>query len=405
MYKETDLISTVREFATGILQNNLSENCLYHNYDHTKSVVGAFIELGVASGLTDSEMEVGVVAAWCHDLGFSEAPNNHEEESTRIAAKFLKSQGCKEVFIQHVNDTILATRMPQSPTTLLQKVMCDADLHHLGSVDYLEVGENLRQENIRRFGIEIPQSEWNRNSYFFFNDHEFFTDAARNRFGEQKKLNTESLRHGIKEFKAADKKVKKLEEQLSKASKKLVLKPDRGIETMFRTTSRNHLELSSIADNKANIMISVNTLLITILVTAAFQRVEEYPNLAIPIGALILVSLATIVISILATRPNISKGTFTKDDIEKKRTNLLFFGNFHGMSLDDYEWGVREMMKDAEYLYGTLTKDIYYLGKVLGKKYRLLRLAYNTFMIGFVVCILLFLLTMLVFPDDMFYRV
>jgi hypothetical protein len=62
------------------------------------------------------------------------------------------------------------------------------------------------------------------------------------------------------------------------------------------------------------------------------------------------------------------------------------------MDIDDYQWGVSEMMKDADYLYSSLTRDVFFLGKVLGKKYRILRYAYTTFMIGFVVSILLFII-------------
>jgi hypothetical protein len=105
------------------------------------------------------------------------------------------------------------------------------------------------------------------------------------------------------------------------------------------------------------------------------------------------VCLGAVVLAGLASRPQISKGEFSKDDILSKKTNLLFFGNFHGMKMEDYEWGVSEMMKDSDYLYSSLTRDIFFLGKVLGRKYKILRLAYTTFMIGFVISILMFLVS------------
>jgi hypothetical protein len=61
------------------------------------------------------------------------------------------------------------------------------------------------------------------------------------------------------------------------------------------------------------------------------------------------------------------------------------------MNVEDYEWSMKQMMKDADYLYGSLIKDIYYLGKVLGRKYKLLRIAYTIFMYGFVASILSFI--------------
>jgi hypothetical protein len=110
---------------------------------------------------------------------------------------------------------------------------------------------------------------------------------------------------------------------------------------------------------------------------------------------LVCTCLVTIVFAILATRPSIASGKFTRDDIKEKKTNLLFFGNFHSMDLKDYEWGMREMMKDYEYLYGSMIKDIYFLGKVLARKYRFLRLAYTFFMFGFTVSIITFIIAMM----------
>ncbi len=181
---------------------------------------------------------------------------------------------------------------------------------------------------------------------------------------------------------------------------KASLKPDRGIETMFRTTSKNHLELSAMADTKANIMISVNTIILSVVVSVLIRKLYEYPNLVIPTIMLIVVCLTTIVLAILATRPNVSSGVFTDQEVLSKRTNLLFFGNFHKMELDRYEWGMREMMKDGEYLYGSLIKDIYFLGVVLGKKYKLLRACYTFFMIGFVLSIIGFVCAMMLFPPQ-----
>jgi len=201
----------------------------------------------------------------------------------------------------------------------------------------------------------------------------------------------------------AEKKVEELEEKVSKLKKKVKeakeLKPTRGIETMFRTTSKNHMELSAIADNKANIMISINSIILSVMVSVLIRKLEEYPHMTIPAVLLTIVCLTTIVFAVLATRPNVSKGKFERYDIINKETNLLFFGNFHRMSLKDYQWGMKEMLQDADYLYGSMIKDIYFLGTVLGKKYRLLRMSYTIFMYGFVLSILGFIVAELFFKS------
>jgi hypothetical protein len=191
---------------------------------------------------------------------------------------------------------------------------------------------------------------------------------------------------------------RKLEKKLAKLKEKESKKPTRGVETMFRITSENHMTLSGMADAKANIMISINSIILSILVGILIRKFEEYPNLVIPTLIIVVVCLCAIVFAILATRPNVSSGKFTRSDIMQKRTNLLFFGNFHRMQLDDYMWGMKEMLKDGDYLYGSLIKDIYFLGVVLGKKYRMLRISYTIFMFGFVIAILSFLLA-IAFPN------
>ena len=159
---------------------------------------------------------------------------------------------------------------------------------------------------------------------------------------------------------------------------------------MFRTTSANHIDLSSMADSKANILISVNSIIISIVASLLIGKLDTNPQMVIPTLTLISVCLATIILSILATRPKVTSGTFTQEDVEAKRVNLLFFGNFHGVGLDDYENGVYSMMQDPDYLYSSLIRDIYFLGNVLGKKYRYLRIAYNIFMYGLIVTVIAF---------------
>ena len=102
---------------------------------------------------------------------------------------------------------------------------------------------------------------------------------------------------------------------------------------------------------------------------------------------MMIFSVISIIFAILSTRPKVTSGTFTRKDIEDKKVNLLFFGNFYKMPLEEYEWAVNEMMKDREYLYGSMIKDLYFLGKVLNRKYALLRTTYTIFMIGIIVSV------------------
>ena len=96
------------------------------------------------------------------------------------------------------------------------------------------------------------------------------------------------------------------------------------------------------------------------------------------------------ILSIIATRPNITSGEFTKEDVKNKEVNLTFFGNFHKMKLEDFEWAIDELIKDKDYVYKSLTKDLYFLGKVLDRKYRILRVTYTIFMTGMIISVIAF---------------
>ncbi|MFB0925906.1 MAG: DUF5706 domain-containing protein, partial [Vicingaceae bacterium] len=105
---------------------------------------------------------------------------------------------------------------------------------------------------------------------------------------------------------------------------------------------------------------------------------------------MLVVCLITIVLATLSTKPKILTGKFSTEDVKNRKANLLFFGNFHKMELKDYEWGMKEIMKDKEYLYSSLIRDLYFLGVVLARKYNYLRICYIVFMYGMIVSVLLF---------------
>mgnify|MGYP003631697411 CR=1 FL=1 len=400
MNDQDSILEKVALYAEKVLQNEIPSDFVYHDLYHTTRVVKAAKMIGKESGLSEHELEIVTIAAWFHDLGYCNGCIKHEKASAELARDFLQKENYSEEKINEVVGCIMATQMPQAPKNLLEEVLCDADLHHLACTDYGMMAEKMHTEIEKVKGHKIKMEDWNNMNFNFFKDHKYFTDYAKQHLEPIKKENLKSIKKKNKGAGKDDKYIRKLEKKIEKLESKIVLKPDRGIETMFRTTSKNHLELSAMADNKANIMISVNTIILSVVVSVLLRKIYEYPNLIIPTIMLIVVCLFTIVLAILATRPNVSSGVFTDEDVLSKKTNLLFFGNFHKMKLDRYQWGMREMMKDSDYLYGSLTKDIYFLGVVLGKKYRLLRIAYTTFMIGFVLSILAFLCAMLFFPPQ-----
>lgn len=402
----TALIQRIEAYVTQLFAEQATPGLVYHSLLHTQEVVQTVDEFARHYQLNDEQYLTVIAAGWFHDVGYLQTtPALHEEKSAELAATFLAENAVSSAFITRVEQCILATRVPQSPGDLLEQILCDADLFHLGSPDFKEKTKLLRQELENLQGQSISGSEWRKKNISFLKGHHYFTEYARTRQSQGQIDNLRRL-----EDKQAEKSPESVqpsplkpvaeETRPAKSEKKAKeLRPERGIETMFRTTSTNHLRLSEIADSKANIMISVNSIMISVLVSVLSHRLEENPHLIPPTAIFLLTSLLTIIFAILATRPNVTQGTFSKEDIQQQKANLLFFGNFYNMSLEDYEQGINTMMSDSQFLYGSMTRDIYYLGVVLGRKYKLLRITYNIFMFGFIISVLSFLYVFLVYDN------
>lgn len=382
----SDLLSKTEDFATDILVNKLDSNFLYHNLRHTQRVVKSSKELLQFYNLNEKESDAVVVAAWLHDTGYTKGTENHERSSCEIAKVFLREQECSEEFTQEVCDLIMATVRNHEPQNLLEEIMRDADSSHLGQTSYADTSEMLREE-LSLLGIaDYSPKEWRKtNIKMFQTEHRFYTDYAKSNWQEGKDSNLKKL---VKKIKKANKTRKKEELKVQLKNKS----PERGIQTMYRVSMRNHLKLSDIADTKANILLSVNAIIISLLLTNLIPKLDNPSNdyLIYPTGIFVLFSIASMVMSVLATRPNVTSGEFDKKDVENKDVNLLFFGNFHKMKLQDYEWAMQELIKDQTYVYNTLTKDLYFLGVVLDKKYKLLRWTYTIFMVGMILSTIAF---------------
>ncbi|MFC0264375.1 Pycsar system effector family protein [Fontibacter flavus] len=387
--ENSPLINSTQKWVSDYFSNQKTGKFTYHNIEHTEEVVKACIFLGKESQISEKDLESLQISAYFHDTGCwenDEDLDDHEMKSANIAAIFLIEVNELEK-IEIVKGLIMATKMPQNPSNLLQKLICDADLHHFANSDFLKSSLNLKKELESLGKFEGSTLQWLQDTLRMMKQHQYFSPAAQKAFGEGKNLNIKVLEENIQN--REDKKIIKAARNDMKALKKKM--PDRGVETMFRLTSSNHIQLSSIADNKANILISVNSIIISILVTVLFRKFEEFPHLIIPGVILLATNLTVIIYAILATRPNVTHGKISAKDIEDKNTNLLYFGNFHEMAYSDYETGMKKMMKDADFLYSSMIKDVFYLGKVLAKKYELLRKSYTVFMYGLVLASLAFM--------------
>lgn len=386
------LVDKAAEYVKNLLTTELSNAYLYHNLTHTERVVKSTKEIIENTKLKKDEEEVLLLAAWLHDVGYVKDYKNHEEHSVEIAKEFLQQEKADKKTINAVCDLILATRDIAIPQNELEKIIRDADSSHFAKDSFFETSEYLRQELALLKIQNYTPKEWlNKNIDFFVNKHTFYTDYALKNWKAKKEENLAKL------LKKQKKEKQKLKKEKIKAKLKAQAKnenPDRGVQTLYRVTLRNHIKLSDIADTKANILLSVNAIIISLVLANLIPKLDNPSNsyLFVPTVIFIVFSLVSMALSILATRPNVTRGEFTKKDVEERKVNLLFFGNFHKMKLEEYEWALGEVIKDKDYLYNSLTKDLYYLGVVLHRKYKILRVTYTIFLTGVIISVIAFII-------------
>lgn len=373
------------QHITSLLGDKLGDSYTYHNLAHTMSVRNTCLEIGRGMELTEEELEILELAALFHDTGFIAQYDGHEEASQRIAKEFLEGKEYKGKKLEKVLKCIEITQMGKTPESKLGKIMKDADLGNLGRADYLQTLANLRKEWEVMLGEVHEDAEWYDLNRSFLKNHSYFTPYATQHFGPQVKKNEKALKKLAK--------AQKLDMKKSKKPAPTSITGSRSAQMMFKTALRNHLDLSNLADNKANIMISINAAIVTFALPVAWSYISTLGYLLWPSITLLITCLSSMVFATLATRPIKMMGFTAEEKIKAGQSNLFFFGNFFKMSFDEYFRGMQQTIEQEDRLEGAIMRDLYFLGKSLGRKYSQLRVCYNIFMIGVILTVLVFLLS------------
>jgi hypothetical protein len=173
-------------------------------------------------------------------------------------------------------------------------------------------------------------------------------------------------------------------------------KPGRGRETMFRSTYQNQSNLIQMADNKANIIISINTMIISSIIAitgygAVAGEITTFgANVIVPIVLIILSCLVSVIFAIQAAKPKLILAK--QEGGEMQKSSLLFFGVIARHSQQEYLDKMKTLLDSDMDLYEHMTIDLHNQGKILKRKYNLLAYAYQVFMFGFIFSVLVFLM-------------
>jgi len=283
-----------------------------------------------------------------------------------LAANFLTSEDIEPLILERIISMI---NIKANPTDLLQKIILDTAFYQYAAKGFKKQNERERLAN------GIGKQEWLKNTISEIKAHQYYTDYGISKLRMPKQLLIEKLEAELNEEVTAEKKDK----------------PERSVEMMFKISASNHQHLSSMADNKAHILITVNSIILSILISVLLRKLDEDSYLAYPTFALLAVSVVSITISIIAITPVVRDRTCQPGNFVQKNPNLLFFGNVSALTLNDFVERILGAMDDKDNLYLMLIRNAYLHSVVLGRKSRLLKTAYNIFMYGLIISVIAFI--------------
>jgi predicted metal-dependent HD superfamily phosphohydrolase len=192
--KAEKIVKDAATFVKKLFDNELPEGMYFHNLGHTNNVVESVTEIGIINGsLTTMEQTIVLLAAWFHDSGYCHTYIGHEDNSISIATNFLNEQRCDITLIVQVTACIAATKVPQRPQNLLQKILCDADMAHLAKSNYIDYANRLKQEWQIHLKKHFSEKQWWNLNLELLTQHKYFTAYGKDVLEVEKLKNIERL--------------------------------------------------------------------------------------------------------------------------------------------------------------------------------------------------------------------
>ena len=391
LVSQTDIATLAQQFVLNLFNQKNDPRLVFRTYRQSMEIAKAVNSLAQANGFTEKEWEVAELAAWFTNVGFLFDYQNPEAKSIELAEKFFAAHHFSQEKKVAIIAALKSLFSDQPPRTTESQLLSDAvNTVQYGPV-FFENAPLMRLEHELLLDRNFTKEEWEQYQMQRLLSVRFYTSQA--------KINAEPViaNHivALKE-RLEKRKIKNSEKRENSKSNSPVRKLSPGTQTYLRTSYRTHINLSAIADNKANIMISVNAILISVMISVISYRnmTETNPAVLMPVVIFLVTGLTSLIFAVLAARPKITSIINDATPLEEAKRSLMFFGNFVSLKLERYEELVDEVFKDSELLYGNMTRDLYHLGKVLDRKYRFLSISYNIFMVGFVATVLTFMVAL-----------
>lgn len=405
-YKLSPVIYKVREYTFKILDEHSKSNVyttisrLYRIEKNIKKIISEDNLYDVdfdSLFLANCVYTIKQATANLSELDFTEIDKNlvNIKDLDNIIAELKVKFNIQSLLLEKTN-LIVIQSLPNNDATILEaQIFSDAIVMDFADSFGRERLKSLYEELILK-DIHLSKINWYDTLIPIVSNYKTYTNYAKTQIEpsieklvvslkkERKELENQKDLLLKKELKISDKEIKKLKKDF----KKVKGRDDRGIQTLFRTTSKNHYTLNEMVDRKAKIMITVNSIILSLFLGGIIGKLNSGIAVNIPIFIFSISNLISIIFAIISIMPNKTQGDFTEEEVRSKKGNLLYFGNFHNMHYRDFEWGFLQMLNDKDYLYTSMIRDIYYQGQILHKKYTYIRISLFTFLLGLVLAII-----------------
>ncbi len=416
--QEKNITDTVSEFVFDLFKNRLPPHYIYHNYRHTEEVAEAARKIAGKMNLSEEDTEIVTLAAWLHDTGFVERSHNHEDSSIEIARNFLKERNYSGEKTEKIIGCINATRFPQSPKNILEEIIADADLFHIGTKDYKGRSDLLRIEWENAANKKYTDLEWLKINTDFLTSHKYFTKYAKKNLDEGKEETLVKLQKEYRKMVSREEKIERKRQEIIDERKRLREETAEKIksDTVVNINSKDSkakvgflknagdkiIKTCDSADRKSMNMISVNTFmfLITGFFSAFITKYDTDSLLLIPALILLLTSLICILISVMTAFPVINKLNAAANDTGDKKFNIFSDELYTDSDHHAFEKKINDtMLTDPDFAARTCKAEYYYLRKEMIRKNRYLRLCYTVFIFGSIAAVASYAIAVKLSPE------
>lgn len=377
-----EILHKAKKYNEDLFRDKKDARLLLHNYTLLEAALNEVSLLGQEENNNADTIQIAQIATCFAFTGYLFDYEEAEMESTQQARRFLVENKIEAQYANAILATLnvatgqwtMAQAEAYSPSAYIARdaVIIVRDIHNFRDTQQLL---QLERELLQQ--LKLEKIEWAKLRFQELMNIQLYSGAAQRKYGLE-------LSQAILFYKKQIAKNAAIATTPNTGLEQGV--PIRSIQTFFRSNYRNHINLSAIADNKANIMISVNSILISVIISilSYHNLASSNPKILLPVILFLVSGLASLIFAILSARPKV-----TKEEPNKK--NMAFFGNFVQLPIEEYEEVMDEVFQDSDLLVGNMKRDLYFLGVVLDKKYRYLSISYNIFMVGFVATVVSFM--------------